>query len=127
MQSVNFEFLRERAPDLAELGGLAEAYAHTDPASAIVKLRLFVERLVGEVCVWQELPTNERESLYEFLRRRDVEQALPKVIRYKIDAMRVHGNKGAHGEAIPVTAAEPHFALRNYRDRSALRRSIYDG
>lgn len=105
MQSVNFEFLREKAPDLAELGGLAEAYSHTDPASAIVKLRLFVERLVQEVCTWQELPVYERESLYQFLRRPDVEEALPKPVRYKIDAMRVHGNKGAHGETISVKTA----------------------
>ena len=105
MQSVNFEFLREKAPDLAELGGLAEAYAHSDPSSALVKLRLFVERLVKEVCDWQELPEYERETLYEFLRRPDVIEVLPKAIRYKIDAMRVHGNKGAHGDVVSIETA----------------------
>ena len=40
MKSENFEFLRKDWPVLASLGGFAEAYAHTDPASAMVKLRL---------------------------------------------------------------------------------------
>jgi type I restriction enzyme R subunit len=43
MNSRNFEILRPAWPELATLGGFAEAYAHTDPASALVKLRLFAE------------------------------------------------------------------------------------
>jgi hypothetical protein len=45
MKSANFEILRKGWPELAELGGFAEAYAHADPASALVKLRLFAENL----------------------------------------------------------------------------------
>ena len=41
MKSINFEFLRERWPELASLGGFAEQYTASDPASAMVKLRLF--------------------------------------------------------------------------------------
>lgn len=41
MKSVNFEILRDGWPELAGLGGFAESYAHADPASALVKLRLF--------------------------------------------------------------------------------------
>ena len=41
MKSHNFEFLRSDWKELAELGGFAEAYAYADPASALVKLRLF--------------------------------------------------------------------------------------
>jgi hypothetical protein len=40
MKSRNFEILRGAWPELAALGGFAEAYAHDDPASALVKLRL---------------------------------------------------------------------------------------
>jgi hypothetical protein len=39
MKSENFEILRERWQELAELGGFAEAYAHADPASALTPRR----------------------------------------------------------------------------------------
>ena len=45
MKSKNFEILRPVWPELAALGGFAEAYANADPASALVKLRLFAENL----------------------------------------------------------------------------------
>ena len=40
MKSANFEILRADWPELAALGGFAESYAHADPASALVKLRV---------------------------------------------------------------------------------------
>jgi hypothetical protein len=49
MKSENFEILRLRWPELAALGGFAEAYAHDDPASALVKLRLFAENLTKDM------------------------------------------------------------------------------
>ena len=49
MKSANFEILRKGWPELAELGGFAEAYAHADPASALIKLRLFAENLTKEL------------------------------------------------------------------------------
>lgn len=36
MKSRNFEILRGDWPELASLGGFAEAYVHDDPASALV-------------------------------------------------------------------------------------------
>ena len=48
MNSRNFEFLRSHDGELADLGGFAERYAHSDPASALVKLRLFGENLVAD-------------------------------------------------------------------------------
>jgi type I restriction enzyme R subunit len=44
MKSLNFEFLRPTWPELAGLGGFAEAYAHHDPIGAIGKLRAFCEQ-----------------------------------------------------------------------------------
>jgi hypothetical protein len=49
MSSLNFEILRDRWPELAELGRFAEAYAHADPASALLKLRLFAETLTKRI------------------------------------------------------------------------------
>ena len=46
MKSKNFEFLRDRWPELSSLGGFAEQYAWPDPAGALVKLRTYVESMV---------------------------------------------------------------------------------
>ena len=47
MQSLNFEYLRQPWPQLAELGGFAEAHVYSDPASSVSKMRTFIEKLVG--------------------------------------------------------------------------------
>lgn len=39
IKSLNFEPLRAAYPELANMGGYAEHYAHIDPESALVKLR----------------------------------------------------------------------------------------
>lgn len=49
MQSINFEFIRASYPELANLGGFAEQYAYSDPASALIKLRSFAESMVSAV------------------------------------------------------------------------------
>lgn len=49
IKSLNFEPLRAVYPELANMGGYAEHYAHTDPESAMVKLRNFAERLVDRL------------------------------------------------------------------------------
>jgi hypothetical protein len=47
IESANFEMLRAKWPDLANLGGYAELYPYSDHQSCMVKLRCFVEILVG--------------------------------------------------------------------------------
>ena len=49
MNSINFELLRPRWPELAELGGFAESYVYNDPASALLKLRTFAENLTKDI------------------------------------------------------------------------------
>lgn len=49
MDSQNFEFLRSKRPVLADLGAFAERYAHTDPASSLIKQRAFIECVVGTI------------------------------------------------------------------------------
>ena len=43
MKSMNFEFLRPSFPELADLGVVAERYTFSEPASALIKLRMFAE------------------------------------------------------------------------------------
>ncbi len=49
MNSKNFEMLRHDYAELASLGGIAELYAQPDPASSLIKMRLFVERVVARI------------------------------------------------------------------------------
>ena len=44
--SPNFSFLQKKWPDLTEVATLAETYIYDDPASCIVKLRIFAEEMV---------------------------------------------------------------------------------
>ena len=51
LKSLNFEPLRSVYPELANMGGYAEHYAHSDPESALVKLRNFAERMVDRLYI----------------------------------------------------------------------------
>src|SRR5262245_20729197 len=106
MKSANFEILRDRWPELAELGGFAEAYAHADPASALVKLRLFAENLTKDIYRDLRLPKPEQPTFADLLINHAVSAITPKVILDKLHALRIHGNKAAH-----VEEAKPQNAL----------------
>ena len=67
MKSRNFEILRGAWPELAALGGFAEAYAHDDPASALVKLRLFAENLTKDIYRDLCLPKPEHATFVDLL------------------------------------------------------------
>ncbi|WP_374765284.1 DUF4145 domain-containing protein [Yunchengibacter salinarum] len=100
MKSENFEILRDDWPGLAELGGFAEAYAQADPASALVKLRLFAENLTKDIYRDLALPRPEQPTFVDLLKNNAFEAVTPKVVLDKLHAIRIHGNKAAHGEAV---------------------------
>lgn len=98
LRSANFEFLRPNWPELADLGALAERYAHPDPASAVVKLRLFAEGWVGWVYHRLRLPRAAGSHLIDLLQADAFRRAMPPAAVDQLHALRVHGNKAAHGE-----------------------------
>ncbi|XHC10695.1 DEAD/DEAH box helicase family protein [Labrenzia sp. ac12] len=98
MQSANFEILRGTWPELATLGGFAEAYAYADPASALVKLRLFAENLTKDIYRDLKLPRPDGATQFELLRNGAFEAITPSVVLDKLHAIRIHGNKAAHGK-----------------------------
>lgn len=100
MKSENFEILRDNWPALAELGGFAEAYAQADPASALVKLRLFAENLTKDIYRDLALPRPEQPNFVDLLKNDAFEAVTPKVVLDKLHAIRIHGNKAAHGEPV---------------------------
>ena len=97
VKSLNFEFLRPEWPELASLAGFAEQYAHADPAGALVKLRSFAEQVVETVYEKFNLPRPPQARLDGASVQDSFKQAVPRVVVNTIDAIRIHGNKAAHG------------------------------
>ena len=116
MKSRNFEILREHWPELAALGGFAEAYAHEDPASALVKLRLFAENLTKDIYRDLGLPKPEHATFVDLLGNEAFAAITPKVVLDKLHALRIHGNKAAHGE--PATTRNALWLLQEAFDLS---------
>jgi len=96
MKSNNFEHLRGRWPDLADMGGFAESYVNTDPQSALVKLRCYVETLVGHIYREFRLPIEPNANLMDRLVNGAFTSVVPRPILDKFHAIRKLGNKAAH-------------------------------
>jgi type I restriction enzyme R subunit len=120
MRSINFEFLRPVWPDLAEIGGFAEAYAHPDPNSAIAKLRVFCEQTAKFVHYELRLPRLYRPNLIDLLTDASFESAVPQVIVAKLHTLRVEGNSAVHGHRGDTTTA-----LRLLKEAYDLGRWLY--
>lgn len=99
MDSINFEILRERWPELATLGGFAEQYVHTDASSALIKLRTFAEYLVEDIYQTHNLTLPYQRNLFDLLAEDSFKDTVPKVVLDKLHLIRVHGNKAAHGQS----------------------------
>ena len=93
MKSTNFEFLRETWPDLAMLGGIADAYARTGPQNALVKLRAFAERMVGGIYQRLGLPIPVQPTFIDLLNNNAFREIAHKVVLDTLHAVRICGNK----------------------------------
>lgn len=103
MNSRNFEFLRPHNRELAELGGFAERYVYSDPASALMKLRLFGENLVADFLQNYKIGTLPQTSFLELLQMLESQSLVPPVVLNKLHALRTQGNRAAHGSAETVS------------------------
>lgn len=101
----NFSFLEGNWPDLASLAAFAESYAHTDPSSAYVKIRIFAERMVDvlyyELGLTKPVDANFRDCLTDQAFKRGVPLQVIDFLHF----IRKEGNKGAH-EAVARTSTE---------------------
>lgn len=97
MQSGNFEILRQQRPALAELGGFAEHYLYSDPASALTKLRIYGEQITKAIYWELRLKPPIEATFDRLLAEPDFKRALPPVLLDKLHVLRKEGNKGAHG------------------------------
>jgi type I restriction enzyme R subunit len=105
MQSINFEFLKPHWPDLAQVGGFAEAYAHDDPIGAITKLRIFCEQTVRYLHHKLRLPPLLRPNLIDLLDDSSFRDAVPTVVLNKLHALRISGNHAVHSGTGDTTTA----------------------
>jgi hypothetical protein len=120
MQSINFEFLRAKWPELAGLGGFAESYAHGDPIGAIAKLRAFCEQTAKFIHHQLRLPRLIRPNLIDLLDDSTFQSAVPRVVVSKLHALRIEGNQAVHGNRGDTTTA-----LRLLKEAYDLGRWLY--
>ncbi len=116
MKSTNFEFLRAHCPELADLGGFAELYANSDPASAVIKLRQFGENLVADFFMHHQLPRLPRANFIELLQVLEEQSLVPPVILDKLHALRIQGNQAVHGAADAVQPRHATWILQEAFD-----------
>ncbi|MBI9083883.1 MAG: DEAD/DEAH box helicase family protein [Desulfobacterales bacterium] len=114
MKSENFEFLREKWPELASLGGFAEQYAWPDPAGAMVKLRAYIESLIHRFYDENSLGRPQQASLIDLLSQDEFKQSVPSVVLNALHSIRLAGNKAAHAE--PIHRFNVHDLLQNAFD-----------
>ena len=97
MQSENFEFIRTFRPELADLGGYAEAILHIDPGSAQTRLRSLAENITKAIHRQERLPFIPQASFYDLLRAEGFVAVVDRSLINYLDFLRKQGNDTAHG------------------------------
>lgn len=105
LKSLNFEPLRAVYPELANMGGYAEHYAHSDPESSLVKLRNFAERLVDRIYIKLKLERVPQSNFVDLLHNSSFKTVAQPLVLDKLHLLRRLGNRGAHGEGVEAKDA----------------------
>ncbi len=92
--SVNFGFLAKHDRHLARLAAFAELYCSSDPSTALVKLRQFVERLAQLAAARHGAASglDLRAQIAELYHRRLIDADVARALH----AIRMRGNKAVH-------------------------------
>ena len=96
MASTNFEFIRDQYPELATLVTFAETYVYSDPASAVLKLRIFAEQMVGKIYENEGFYFDSYWSFNDSLENRDFRDNVDDKVQKMFNNIRRKGNKAAH-------------------------------
>lgn len=89
---------------------------HSDPESSVVKLSNYLELIVRWLCRHERLQQGYRSSVYDLISDDTFQSIIPKPISMKMDALRIHGNRAAHGD--PVKAEDAQWLLKEAKDSS---------
>lgn len=107
MNSTNFLPLKAQWPNLYQHATFAERYAYTDPHTVAVKLRCFAEALVGFLYRELRLPSEPSDGFFEKLKSPYFQDAVSDAVLQKLHALRMLGNKAAHGGAMDTETSLP--------------------
>jgi len=96
MTLSNFNFLEEEFPLLFNLGQSAEYNLHTDPGTALMKLRQFAEHMTELIyeSIGMEFPTDNRFQAR--IQKLSYEKVLPENVKDFFSNVRVKGNAANH-------------------------------
>ena len=92
----NFQFLRDKFPALAELGGLAEKYLYTDANSCLMKLGQIGESVVNLIYSYDKIPSLVGENAASRIVRLKNLGQIDTVLSEQLHALRRARNKAAH-------------------------------
>lgn len=108
--AANFSFLETNWPDLASLAAFAESYAHSDPPSAYVKIRIFAERIVDVLYYELGLAKPVDANFRDCLTNPAFKRGIPSQVIDFLHFIRKEGNKGAH-ESVSRNSTEACLSL----------------
>lgn len=105
--STNFGFLAEHDPLLLQLCTAAERYCHTDPNTALLKVRQFGEALSRRVAATFGITSTAADNQADLLGQLQRKGVLDRDVAALLHAIRREGNEAAHQfEARPGQARE---------------------
>ena len=110
MKSFNFSFLVTEYPQLAHLGRLAEYNMYIDPSNALIKLRIFTEKVVAYIIDYEGVEHTDYKDQSQKIQVLHYEGILSKDINDFFHQVRKSGNNAAHSNK--GTSAEAKFMLR---------------
>jgi len=113
--SVNFAFLNQEFPHVAESASYAERHVYGDPRASCFHARHALERLVKRVYkVDKTLSPPKVQNLDSYLTEPAFLELVPEVVRLKAEFIRQAGNVAVHGNKTPA----PETALNVVRELS---------
>ncbi len=94
--SGNFEFLQTKWPILVNLVELAENNLYSDPNTTLIKLRIFLEKLVDFIFAEENMSKPLKDTLNERLKYLNLYGCLPYDITSLMHIIKNEGNKATH-------------------------------
>lgn len=100
MPSKNFECLKINWPNIYQRANEAENFMYRDIDITMLKLRCFAELIVGEIYTILNLSFGDTNNFFDKLNNKHFIQIIDKKILNKLHAIRLEGNKAAHGKPV---------------------------
>ena len=107
----NFSFLKEKWPELSELGQMAEDNLYKDSNTTMIKLRMMIEQIVDYIFAYDDLEGPEESSLYNKLKILEREELIEDKIEEIFHTLRLEGNKAVHESYESVEEAKTLLSL----------------